>query len=120
MDSIYIVGQNGPEVAERCYGPFVTATTAQAQEVRCKIFLMMDGVYLAKKGVAEKVQAPGFPPLPDLIDMFLEAGGELELCSNSVEFRGISEEDLRDERITIAGAATMVDDILNYDRTLYF
>lgn len=120
MDSIYIVGQHGPEVAERCYGPFVTATTAQAQEVKCKIFLMMDGVEIAKNGMAEKVQAPGFPPLPELINMFLESGGELELCSNSVEFRGISEEDLRDDRITIAGAATMVDDILNYDRTLYF
>ncbi|MFO7837511.1 MAG: DsrE family protein [Candidatus Thorarchaeota archaeon] len=120
MASIYIVGQSGPEVAERCFAPFITATTAQAQDVKVKIFLMMDGVELAKKGVAEKVQAPGFPPLPELINMFLESGGELELCSNSVKFRDISKDDLMDERITIAGAATMVDDVLVFDRTLFF
>jgi predicted peroxiredoxin len=69
---------------------------------------------------AENVKAPGFPPLPELIDQFLENGGKIELCSNSMEFRGIKREDLRDERITIAGAATMVDDALEYDRTMYF
>ena len=120
MASIYIIGQWGPEAAERCYGPFVTGTTALAQEVKVKIFLMMDAVELMKKGIAEKVKAPGFPPLPELIDQFLEYGGEIELCSNSAEFRGIKKNHLRDERITIAGAATMVDDVLEYDRTMYF
>lgn len=120
MPTIYIVGQWGPEAAERCFGPFVTGTTAQAQDVKVKIFLMMDAVWLMKKGIAEKVKAPGFPPLPELIDMFLEEGGEIELCSNSAEFRGLKKEALRDERIVIAGAATMIDDTLNYDRTMFF
>jgi uncharacterized protein involved in oxidation of intracellular sulfur len=75
---------------------------------------------LLKKGMAEKVKAPGFPPLPDLIDSFLEAGGKLQVCSNSVEFRGITKEDLRDPRIDIAGAATMIDDALNHDATMTF
>ena len=120
MAKLYIIGQWGPEAAERCYGPFVTGTTAQSQDVEVKIFLMMDAVYLMKKGVAEKVKAPGFPPLPELIDMFLEEGGKIELCSNSAEFRGIAEKDLRDERIGIAGAATMIDDTLNFDKTMFF
>jgi predicted peroxiredoxin len=75
---------------------------------------------LLKKGMAEKVKAPGFPPLPDLIDAFLESGGKLQVCSNSVEFRGITQEDLRDGRIEIAGAATMIDDALNHDSTMTF
>ncbi|MHA1961023.1 MAG: DsrE family protein [Candidatus Thorarchaeota archaeon] len=120
MATMYIVGQWGPEAAERCFGPFVTGTTAQSQEVEVKIFLMMDAVWLMKKGIAEKVKAPGFPPLPELIDMFLEEGGKIELCSNSAEFRGLKEKDLRDERISIAGAATMVDDTLNYDKAMFF
>ncbi len=120
MPSIYIIGQWGPEAAERCYGPFVTATTAQASDIEAKVFLMMDAVYLMKKGVAEKVKAPGFPPLHELITEFLDNGGKVELCSNSAEFRGITEADLRDPRITIAGAATMVDDVLKYDRVMYF
>jgi predicted peroxiredoxin len=119
-DSLYIIGQWGPEAAERCYGPFVTGTTAQAQDIKTSIFLMMDAVYLLKKGAAEKVKAPGFPPLPDLIDAFLEAGGTLQVCSNSVEFRGITQEQLRDPRIEIAGAATMIDDTLNHTRVMTF
>ncbi len=120
MPSLYIIGQWGPEAAERCYGPFVTGTTAQAQDVKVKIFLMMDAVELMVKGVAEKMKAPGFPPLPDLINMFLEEGGEIDICSNSAEFRGITEKNLRDPRIKIAGAATMIDDTLNYDRVMFF
>ncbi|MGY5861911.1 MAG: DsrE family protein [Candidatus Thorarchaeota archaeon] len=120
MASLYIIGQWGPEAAERCFAPFVTGTTAQAQDIEAKIFLMMDAVYLMVKGIAEKMKAPGFPPLPDLIDAFLEEGGKIELCSNSAEFRGVKQEHLRDDRITIAGAATMIDDALNFDSTMYF
>jgi len=120
MASLYVVGQWGPEAAERCFGPFVTGTTAQTLDVDVTIFLMMDAVMLMKKGQAEKVRAPGFPPLPELIDTFLEAGGTIQVCSNSVEFRGIKQGDLRDPRIQIAGAATMVDDVLKHDRALFF
>jgi len=120
MPSLYIIAQWGPEAAERCYGPFVTGTTAQTLDVNVTIFLMMDGVMLMKKGAAEKVKAPGFPPLPELIITFLEAGGKIQVCSNSVQFRGIKKEELRDSRIEIAGAATMVDDVLKHDRTIVF
>ncbi|MHA1637439.1 MAG: DsrE family protein [Candidatus Thorarchaeota archaeon] len=120
MPSLYIIGQWGPEAAERCYGPFVTGTTAQASDVKVKIFLMMDAVWLMKKGMAEKIKAPGFPPLPDLIAAFLDEGGEIEICSNSAEFRGLTPEMFRDDRIVIAGAAKMVDDVLNFDAQLTF
>ena len=120
MASLYIVGSWGPEAAERCFAPFVTGTTAQAQDVKAKVFLMMDAVYLMKKGIAEKVKTPAYPPLPELIDSFLEEGGEIEICSNSAEFRGVKKEHLRDDRITIAGAATMIDDVLTFDSTMYF
>jgi predicted peroxiredoxin len=120
MASLYIIGQWGPEAAERCYGPFVTGTTAQTLDVEVTIFLMMDAVQLMKKGMAEKIIAPGFPPLPELIDAFLEGGGKIQVCSNSTEFRGIKQEDLRDSRIEIAGAATMVDEILKHDRSMTF
>jgi len=32
---------------------------------------------LAKKGCAEHVFAAGFPPLKELIDLYIEAGGEI-------------------------------------------
>lgn len=120
MPTLYIIGQWGPEAAERCYGPFVTGTTAQAQDVKTDIFLMMDAVYLVKKGVPEKIRAPGFPPLQDLITMFLDEGGSIQICSNSYEFRGMKESDFMDSRIKVAGAATMVDEVLKHDKVMFF
>ena len=120
MPSLYIIGQWGPEAAERCFGPFVTGTTAQAQDVETSIFLMMDAVYLIKKGIPEKMRAPGFPPLQDLIKAFLDEGGKIQVCSNSYEFRGMKEADFMDERIEVAGAATMIDEVLKHDRTMTF
>ena len=120
MPSLYIIGQWGPEAAERCYGPFVTGTTAQAMDTEANIFLMMDAVMLMKKSAAEKVRAPGFPPLQELITEFLDAGGKIQVCSNSAEFRGIEQEDLRDPRIEIAGAAAMIDDTLKHDKVMFF
>lgn len=117
---LYIIGQWGPEAAERCYGPFVTGTTAQAQDIRANIFLMMDAVYLIKKGIPEKIRAPGFPPLQDLIKTFLDEGGKIQVCSNSYEFRGMKEADFMDPRIEVAGAATMIDEVLKHDKVMFF
>jgi uncharacterized protein involved in oxidation of intracellular sulfur len=89
-------------------------------DTEANIFLMMDAVMLMKKGAAEKVRAPGFPPLPELINEFLDAGGKIQVCSNSAEFRGIEQEDLRDPRIEIAGAAAMIDDTLKHDKVMFF
>ncbi|MFW9909765.1 MAG: DsrE family protein [Candidatus Thorarchaeota archaeon] len=120
MATLYIIGQTGPEAAERCYGPFITATTAQAQDIQANIFLMMDAVYLVKKGIPSKVKAPGFPPLQDLIISFLDEGGKIQICSNSYEFRGMKESDFMDPRIEVAGAATMVDEVLKHDKVIFF
>ncbi len=117
---LYIIGQWGPEAAERCYGPFVTGTTAQAQDVQANIFLMMDAVYLIKKGIPEKIKAPGFPPLQDLIKTFLDEGGKIQICSNSYEFRGMKESDFMDSRIEVAGAATMIDEVLKHEKVMFF
>ena len=117
-DSLFLVASWGTEVAERCYAPFVIGTTAQASDVKANIFLMMDAVLLAKKGYAKKVKAPGFPPLVDLIKSFRDEGGKVYVCSNSAAFRGISENDII-EGSEIAGAALMVDEILEHKRTVY-
>ena len=45
------------------------------------VFLLGDGAHWAYDGRAERMYAPGFPALADLIDSFVEAGGQLLLCS---------------------------------------
>lgn len=57
------------------------ACTAQAMDLDTIVFLIGDGAHWAYDGSAEQVHAPGFPALADLIDAFVEAGGQLLLCS---------------------------------------
>ena len=57
------------------------ACTAQAMDLDTIVFLLGDGAHWAYAGHAEQVHAPGFPALAELLDSFVEAGGQLLLCS---------------------------------------
>ncbi|MHA2299036.1 MAG: DsrE family protein [Candidatus Hodarchaeales archaeon] len=117
-ESILLIGTQGPEAAERSFAPFMIGTTAQVSNVEANVFLMMDGVVLAMEGAAKKVRAPGFPPLEELMQDFVEEGGKIYVCSNSQEFRMINPKKLVDGS-EIAGAAKLVDLILEHDRTVW-
>ncbi|MCG3219007.1 MAG: DsrE family protein [Candidatus Heimdallarchaeota archaeon] len=116
-ESLLIVTSMGPEVAERCFAPFIIASAAQMMDVKVEIFMMMDAVILAMKGAAKHVKAPGFPPLPDLIQSFFDEGGKIWVCSNSQHFRRISPKSLV-EGTEIAGVAKMVELMMDFDKTL--
>ncbi|MCC9658932.1 DsrE family protein [Rhodopirellula halodulae] len=45
------------------------------------IFLTSDGAVWGYQGTAQGIAVQGFPPLSELIDQYLEAGGEVILCS---------------------------------------
>ncbi|MHA1973624.1 MAG: DsrE family protein [Candidatus Hodarchaeales archaeon] len=119
MPSMLIVASNGPEVAERCYMPFIVGATAQAMDVEVAIFFIMDGVVLMQKGMAKRVKAPGYPPLDKTIEEFMEAGGKVYICSNSQNFRKISPDKGFVKGVEIAGAAKLVECIHEYDKTVY-
>lgn len=57
------------------------ACTAQAMDLTTILFLVGDGVHWGYEGRAEEVHAPGFPPLADLMEAFIECGGQVFLCS---------------------------------------
>jgi predicted peroxiredoxin len=82
-----IVCTHGPEDPERATIPFVLATAAQASDVEVIMGFQVNGMMLAKKDCAEHVFAAGFPPLKELIDAYVEAGGELYLCGPCVNSR---------------------------------
>lgn len=86
-EKLVIVCTCGPEDPERATIPFVLATAAQASDVDVVMGFQVNGVMLAKKGCAEHVFASGFPPLKELVDTYIESGGELLVCGPCVNSR---------------------------------
>jgi predicted peroxiredoxin len=99
---------HGPEAPERATIPFVMATTAQASDVEVVMGFQDEGVILAKKGVVEGIEAPGFPPLKTLFDAYIEAGGKLLVCGPCVKSRGINPETEFVEGAKVVNAATFI------------
>jgi len=79
---------------------FAAACTAQMMDLDTIVFMIGDGAHWASDGHAEQVHAPGFPALADLIDLFVEAGGQLLLCSACDGACGLPSVRRRDVRVS--------------------
>ncbi|HSI50260.1 MAG TPA: DsrE family protein [Ideonella sp.] len=59
---------------------FTAAFTAASMEQPTLVFLAGDGAHWGYEGRADGVRMSGFPALADLIESFVEAGGQIGLC----------------------------------------
>jgi predicted peroxiredoxin len=118
-EKLILTATHGPEDPERATIPFVTATAAQASEVDVLIGFQSNGVLLMRKGCAEHVFAAGFPPLKDLLDAYIEAGGKLYVCGPCVNSRKITSEEFI-EGATIVNAATSVKEFTEATNVLVY
>ena len=101
---IVLICTHGPEDPERATIPFALATAAQAADVEAVIGFQANGGWLLKKGIAEHVFAPGFPPLRQLIDLYIQGGGRLLVCNPCIQGRKILPEELIEGVQVVAGA----------------
>lgn len=119
-EKLVIVCTHGPEDPERATIPFVLATAAQASDVEVTMGFQANAMLLVKKGCAEHVFAAGFPPLKELIDAYVEAGGELYLCGPCVSSRKLDSQTDFIPNSKVVNAATFVKlfteatNVLNY------
>ena len=74
---------------------------------------------LVKKGVAETVQAPEFPPLAKLLGDVRELGGQLLVCSPCCKSRAIAPDDLV-EGAEIVAAGPFVAEITSATNSLVY
>jgi predicted peroxiredoxin len=118
-EKIVIISTTGLENQEKATLPFVVATAAQTVDVQVTVILQGCSVLLAKKGLAENVNAPGLLPLKQLMDTFIELGGELLLCSPCIKERHIKEDELVAGSKLIA-AGTVVAEVLSAKAVLSY
>jgi predicted peroxiredoxin len=60
---------------------FTAALAAASMDRPTLVFLAGDGAHWGYEGRTEGVRVSGFPALADLIESFIEAGGQIGLCS---------------------------------------
>ncbi|MDY9923549.1 DsrE family protein [Methanobacterium sp.] len=106
-DKVLVVQSNGIGNAERAYATFIFAKAALSMGKKVSIFLLMDGVSMARKGNAATVKHPAFDRLDYMMMEAVDGGATIYVCELSANFRGIKQKDLEDG-CKLAGAATYV------------
>lgn len=110
MRSLRIKVTCGGEDAERCNQAFTVAATAVASGADVGLWLTGEAAWFAVPGRAESFSLPLATPLADLLAAVL-AGGQVTLCTQCADRRGITAADVLDG-IRIAGAAVFTEEIL--------
>ena len=87
---------------------FVLANAALGSGKETLVFLSINGVRLAQRGVAEGIHEEGFPPLRELMDNFAKGGGTIYVCSPCFKKRKLDENNLV-AGATIVGGAKLVE-----------
>lgn len=118
-EKLVIISTTGPEYQEKATLPFVVATAAQSVDTHVVVILQASAVLLAKKGIARNVNAPGLMPLFQLMDTFVELGGELLICNPCIKERHITEEELITGAKPVA-AGSVVTEVLSAKATLTY
>ncbi len=94
QEKLVFMVTHGPDEAELATIPFVMAAAAVASDVDVVMGFQAEGVRLVQEGIAEKVEAPEFAPLRELLPSILEFGGKLLVCNPCLKSRQIPEEAL--------------------------
>ena len=87
---------------------FVLANAALGSGKETLVFLSIEGVRLAQRGVADGIHEEGFAALRELMDSFAKGGGTIYVCSPCFKKRKLDEHSLV-AGATIVGGAKLVE-----------
>src|SRR5687767_3289368 len=94
MGHVMVHNTRGKDDVERAALAFVVGNTALNSGQTATVLLTIEGVWVATKGYAEGLEAKGFAPLNELVQQFVENGGQLWACGACCKPRGITQEQL--------------------------
>jgi predicted peroxiredoxin len=117
MAQVLLHNTHGNDDVERASLAFLVGNVARNSNQEAIVLLTIEGVWVATKGYADRLQANGFAPLSELIQQFIAAGGRVWVCGACAKPRHISQADLI-EGAEIIGAATAVEALVNGAQTL--
>ena len=109
----------GKEDPERATLPFIVGNVAASADQPAIVLLTIEGVWLATKGYADGIQKEGFQPLKEIMNSFVENGGQIWACGACTKPRGITESHLI-PGATIVTAAMVVEAMVKGASTLGF
>jgi predicted peroxiredoxin len=119
MAKIIVHNTRGREDPERATLALIVGNIAAASDQEVIVLLTIEGVWLATKNYAEGIQKEGFPPLKEIMQSFLNNGGQLWACGTCTKPRGITDEQLI-EGAKIVTAANVVEQLTQGAATLDF
>ncbi len=119
--SVVIVMTSGPSTPHRCATPFYISAIMASMDADVSIFLTMEAVKLAQRGVADQLSAmAGGKTIIEFMRDAKAAGVKLYLCKPAMPGYGLAEEDIIEEVDEIANASKMADLILATDKSMFF
>ncbi len=119
MGHVMVNNTHGKDDVERAALSFVVGNTALNSGQQATVLLTIEGVWVATKGYADGLEAKGFAPLNELVQQFIDNGGQVWACGACCKPRGITQEQLV-AGAQIVGAATAVEAMVNGAQTLSF
>ncbi|MFZ5509267.1 MAG: DsrE family protein [Pseudomonadota bacterium] len=119
--TVVIVMTSGPSTPHRCATPFFIAMLLAAMDAQVSLFFTMEGVKLAKKGVADNLVAlEGGKRIIEFLREAKAAGVKMFMCRPAMPGYEIDESDVIPEIDEIASGGTLADLILSSDKALFF
>jgi predicted peroxiredoxin len=111
---------HGPADPELATLPFVMAAAALASDVQVVVGFQGPGVELVRKGAAESILAPEFPPLAKLMNDVRELGGLMLVCGPCIKSRGMTAPDDLVEGAEVVAAGRFVAEITSATNSLVY
>jgi len=119
--SVVIVMTSGPSQPHRCATPFYIGAILASMDAQVTVFLTMEGVRLAQKGVAARLTAlEGGKTILEFMRDARRAGVRIHACRPALPGYEMDLADVIEEVDEVSNASKLADMILESDKAMYF